>query len=83
MIEILAHVPTPPMKIKFLNRKDRQNSDLVIVLERNGESPEQFMRKSYDSIDSVFANRPGGLTPYLRALQNFFAEGAGKKVARY
>jgi hypothetical protein len=77
MFEVLAYVPTPPLVVRFLNRTVR------ISVHRNGEAPVDFLRATFAAIDQAFATRPGGGTPVLEVLQQSFAEGEGRSVARY
>jgi len=48
MLEIIAYVPFQQIGIEFLNRKDR------ITLQRNGQSPQQFIQTSYCSESDDF-----------------------------
>lgn len=77
MIEIIAHVPTPPVIIKFLNRYD------IVNLVHNGEPPEQFIQKANSEIDRVTYREPDGRTPARESLEKSLREGQGKRVSRY
>jgi len=77
MIEIMAYVPTPKMKISFLNRINE------IELERKGETPEKFIAKANALINEAFLKAPAGGTPVLRCLQDSLKRSDGKSVARY
>lgn len=77
LIEIIAHVPTPPIIIKFLNRHD------IVNLVHNGEPPEQFIQKANSEIDRVTYREPDGRTPARESLERSLREGQGKRVSRY
>lgn len=77
MLEILAHVPTPTMKVCFFNRRN------VVTLQRNGETPEIFIQNAYRQLTNVFARMPEGSTPAKERLEESFNQGRGKRVARY
>lgn len=77
MMEILAHVPFQKVEIVFLNRPNK------IVITRDHRDPKTLMQEMYRQIDSVFAQGPSGSTPAFEKLQESFAMGAGRSVARY
>ena len=77
MIEILAYVPFTQIVIVFLNRPD------TITLLRQGRDPQTFLADAYRQIDQAFARGPSGTTPFLERLQDSFARGANKSIARY
>jgi hypothetical protein len=77
MVEILAYVPFQEIQICFLNRKDRTS------LKRNGRDPKAFLADAIGQIDRLFSKSPSGGTPAFEKLQESFAMGSGKNVARY
>jgi hypothetical protein len=77
LIEMMSYVPTPEIKICFLNRAD------VITLQRKGETPDIFMNNAYKSLDQVFQKKPDGRTPVLSCLKKSFESAQSQNVARY
>ena len=77
MVEILAYVPSPPLHIHFLNRRD------PIKVQRSGETPEIFMNNVYGQIDRAFMRGPSGGTPVRECLEASFKAGFQRRVARY
>jgi len=77
LVEILAYIAFQSIHVCFLNRPDK------LVLNRSGRDPETFLTDAYLKIDAAFAKSPSGTTPFLERLQESFARGAGKNVARY
>ncbi|KAL7496530.1 hypothetical protein ACHAWT_007042 [Skeletonema menzelii] len=63
MIELLAYVPSPPMRIYFLNRK-------VISIEKNsGELPSDYIKRAESILQGAFGRNPGGTTPAREAIE--------------
>ena len=77
MIEILAHIPTPPIVISFLNRQDE------VRLERGKRSPEEFLKEVYQKIDSCFFHEPEGSTPAKKGIADVLKEGSIERRALY
>jgi len=78
MVEIIAYVPFQKIDICFLNRRDRK------TLTRNGRDPKSFLVDAYRQIDQLFdARGPQGTTPFFEKVQESFAMGYGKNIARY
>lgn len=77
MVEVLAYVPTPVIRIGFLNR------ERIVEFKHSGETPEKFLERAYKQIDDEFRNGPMGGTPALTALEKSFKRGAGQRVVRY
>ena len=79
MIEILAYVPTPPIVIRFLNRKN------VVNVHHNGQTPEAFIAHITQKFDAATAAIPTyrDTTPVEQVLAESFRLGRGKRVARY
>ncbi|MCB1134997.1 MAG: hypothetical protein KDK78_01910 [Chlamydiia bacterium] len=77
MMEILAYIPAPPMRVRFLNRKND------VRIEHKGEAPEVFIERAHREIDKAFSSPPRGGTPIYNVLMRSFEEGRGKKISRY
>jgi hypothetical protein len=79
LFEILVYIPTPPIRIYFLNRAQ------TILIDRNNESPTQLLRRVYSQIDSEFAVTPTSkdATPFLRKATESIQNGHGKRIIRY
>ena len=78
MIELLAYVPSPPMRIYFLNRKD------VISIERNsGELPSDYIKRAESILQGAFGRNPGGTTPAREAIDASLSRNGHMKVMRY
>lgn len=77
MIEVLGYVPFNQIVICFLNRSEK------VVLVRNGRDPKTFLADAYRQIDQSFARPASGSTPFLERLQESFARGANRNIARY
>jgi hypothetical protein len=79
MIELMAFIPIPPITIEFLNRT------VVLELQRDQKHPYQFINEAWQAIDQVFAQGPGGGTPFYEKIhmslvnQRFL----GRKTVRY
>lgn len=80
MLEILAYIKCPVVKIGFLNRKD-----VIEIKQSHCHSPEEFIEKSFSKIDKVFARIPTkyDLTPTKNEMKASFKNGEGKSIARY
>ena len=67
MIDLLAYIPTKPIKISFLNSTEE------ITLSRADLTPDQFKIEAHRRISEAFAtNRPTNGTPTYRALKKAF-----------
>lgn len=77
MLEILAYVPFQEIQVCFLNRPDR------VSLRRLGRDPRSFLADAYHQIDAVFQRGPMGGTPAFEKMQESFAMGANRSIARY
>ncbi|GAX14066.1 hypothetical protein FisN_5Lh007 [Fistulifera solaris] len=77
MLEILAYVPFQEIQVCFLNRPDR------VSLKRLGRDPKSFLVDAYRQIDACFQRGPMGGTPVFEKLQESFAMGANRSIARY
>lgn len=79
MVELLAYVPSPPMDIRFLNRRD------VLRLERNsGELPIDFIQRAESILLNAFRSNPSGTTPAREAIHaSIYNRNVGKKVMRF
>ncbi|CAB9502697.1 expressed unknown protein [Seminavis robusta] len=77
MIEVLAYVPFNQIVICFLNRPDR------VLITRNGRAPPVLLADCNQQIDALFNKMASGSTPFLERLQESFARGANRNVARY
>ncbi|KAJ3305354.1 iron-binding protein [Kappamyces sp. JEL0829] len=62
MMEILAHIPCPPINVRFLNR----TMELRLV-HGEAQSPEQFLHYAAQEINRVFQASPSGTTPYVQS----------------
>ncbi len=71
MIDLLAYIPTKPIKISFLN------SSHVIHLTRNDLTPDEFKNEAHLQITAAFTTpalaKPTNGTPSYRALEHAFA----------
>jgi hypothetical protein len=77
MVEVLGHIPSPRIEIRFLNRKDK------VELKRRGETPEIFIERAFQEIDAAFTALPDGSTPAKERLEESFAAHPGERRARY
>jgi len=77
MMEILAHVPFTKVDICFLNRSDR------VIITRNNRDPKTLLQDSYRQIDQAFSRGPSGSTPAFEKIQESYAMGSGRSIARY
>ena len=78
MIELLAYVPSPPIKIYFLNRPD------IIHIERStGELPSNYIERAESILVNTFDRWPGGTTPAREAIEASLSRNVGMKVLRY
>jgi hypothetical protein len=78
MIELLAFVPSPPIKIYFLNRND------IISVERgSGEMPSDYIQRAESLLLQAFGRNPTGSTPAREAIQASLNRNIGMKVMRY
>jgi len=77
MMEVLAHVPFQKVEICFLNRTNR------VSIVRSGRDPKSLLADAYRQIDQVFSRGPSGSTPAFEKIQESFARGSGRSIARY
>jgi hypothetical protein len=78
MIELLAYVPSPPIKIYFLNRTD------IISIEKSvGELPSDYIKRAESILVNAFGRNPGGTTPAREAIELSLRRNGGMKVMRY
>lgn len=78
MVELLAHVKCPPVRILFLNRAT------VIVLRRGaGELPAAYIERAEGMIGEAFGPRPSGTTPALDAIRESLGRHARRATLRY
>jgi hypothetical protein len=77
MLEFLVHVPVPPIKVSFLNRR------AVLSLKRKDKTPSAFLRSAYRKIDAEFLHGPSGGTPIFNCLSESLDRGRGKRIARF
>ena len=73
-IAMLAYIPTGPITLTFLNRRD------ALVLDRTGKTPEQFPKDAHEKITSLFVTPPAGRTPMLSNLTAMFAQSTQKTM---
>lgn len=73
-IEMLAYIPSGPITLTFLNRKD------IVVLDRASKTPEQFAEYAHEKISALFISPPAGRTPMLQNLTQMFAQSSGKTM---
>lgn len=72
MFRVLPLVPTLEISIAFLNRKDSY------VLNRKGNTPEQFEQEAHALINKLFEQQPTGSTPIYEKLKSALAARKGK-----
>jgi hypothetical protein len=78
MLEIIAHIPSPPIHIGFLNRADQ------LDLFHNQESPAAFLQTATNRINQVFARGPAGTTPYYERMRAYLSTASpDRKTAWY
>lgn len=77
MLEVLAHVVTPKMTLRFFNRRD------TMTFQRQGETPELFLQRACSQLNQVFGRSPQGGTPAKERLEESFMRGQAKRIARY
>lgn len=77
MMEVLAYVPTPRMRIRFLNNQSE------LVLQHQGERPQDWLVDAQAKIDRHFNFMPNGLTPFGERIQESLNRGQGQRIARY
>ncbi len=71
-IDRLQYVPTGPITIDFLDRRD------VITIYRNGKTPEQFTAEAHAKIRTAFSSPPVGGTPIYRNICGMLDNARGK-----
>lgn len=78
MIDLLAYVPSPPIRIYFLNRND------VILIEKScGELPSDYIKRVESILLGAFGRNPGGTTPAREAIEASLYRNGNMKVMRY
>ena len=78
MIELMAHVISPPITIYYLNRTD------TLRLQRNaGETPAAFIERAEVALTTSFGIEPAYRTPALEAIEASLSRHPGKSVLRY
>lgn len=78
MVELLAHVACPPVRIRFLNR-----GNVVALTREAGELPAAFIERAEGAIRRAFAPPPSGTTPALEAIRESLGRHAGEATLRY
>mmetsp|Transcript_18165 Transcript_18165/g.27857 ORF Transcript_18165/g.27857 Transcript_18165/m.27857 type:complete len:440 (+) Transcript_18165:80-1399(+) len=78
MIELLAYVPAPPIKIYFLNRRD-----IISIEKSSGELPSDYIKRAESILMGAFGRNPGGTTPALEAIEASLSRNGSMKVMRY
>jgi hypothetical protein len=79
MFEILAHVPFPPITIRFLNSKK-----VVEISRKKHETPASVWQRCIAKIDKHLASmQPKGSTPAFEAISESLARNPDAAVARY
>lgn len=76
-LEILAYVPTKPIRICFLNRCQVLAFDRV----QKPMSPEEFIQHTFTEIDEIFKQPPNHRTPYVQKIRDSLAQRGS--IARY
>lgn len=70
LIDMLAYIPTGPMKFGFLNNKSKKD---IVVLDHHGKTPDQFKEEAHDKLHKAFKGiSPECTTPILADLQAVF-----------
>ncbi|KAL7427841.1 hypothetical protein ACHAXM_001025 [Skeletonema potamos] len=78
MIELLAYVPSPPIRIYFLNRTD------IISIEKSvGELPSHYIKRAESILLGAFRRNPSGNTPAREAIEASLSRNGSMKVMRY
>ncbi len=72
LVELLAYIPTAKIKVSAFDRERQEGS--FFVLDRNGKTPEVFIKDAHAQIDNFFKAAPSGNTPILCNLQNMLCE---------
>jgi len=78
MIELLAYVPSPPIKIYFLNR-----SDIISIEKSVRELPSDYIKRAESILANAFGRSPGGNTPAREAIESSLCRNRSMKVMRY
>lgn len=78
MIELLAYVPSPPIRIHFLNR-----SYIISIEKSSGELPSDYIKRAESILQTAFGRLPGGTTPAREAIEASLGRNGGMKVMRY
>jgi hypothetical protein len=77
LLEIVAHIPAPPVAIRFLNRPD------TLVLQRGvGESAAAFAQRCRVEVAALMRRGPAGSTPAERVISESLRAWGGRSVAR-
>jgi hypothetical protein len=72
MIGLLQLVPTRTITLSFLDRYD------TITLDRNGKTPEEFVRDATHKLHKAFRTLPDGGTPIYRNINQMLSRANGK-----
>jgi len=78
MIELLAYVVAPPIKIYFLNRMD-----IVTIEKSSAELPSDYIQRAESILLQTFSINPSGSTPALQAIQASLNRNRDQKVIRF
>lgn len=78
MVEVMAYVVAPPFHVRFLNKP------ITVLLERQkGESPEAFVVRAKNELETAFTKKPSGSTPALEAIQDSLNRYKSLRTLRY
>jgi hypothetical protein len=79
MLEILAHVPLPPITIRFLNV-----TKVVLIARKPEETPRELVQRCMAKVDKHLGKMtPRRGTPAFEAISESLERNPGKAVARY
>lgn len=76
IIEMLAYVPTGPIKLSFFDRPGSPPAPgFFITLDRRGKEPAEFLKEAHEQINKLFReHRPNGNTPIHHNLTHMLDE---------
>jgi len=77
MLDILAHLPCPGIRIQFFNRR------AIINLTHENTSPEEFKNIARREVRQAFSTPPSGSTPMLAKLLRIFADANARSQKTY
>lgn len=72
MLDILAHLPCPGIRIQFFNRRT------IVNLAHGDGGPDEFKAVAHREIRKAFATPPSGSTPLLAKLLRIFADASAR-----